>query len=230
MSPKSHTSRSRLVVTIVALASLAVAATAGAAVYVYSNGFGSHGAYKQIKQIGAGKKACQEKYVGGSNKMSVTYKNKRFCSYKPPVEADSDQPDHEVIMTAKFKRNNATKRAKKAAYLAVRVRAGGASSYELQVHPVKRTFVMLRNGQAAGLPGGETNAVKPLGKDNTLRLRSINSQVTAFVNGERVGNFVDPNPNQVTGRRVNFGPGFSQDVPRGPIAFIGRVQVGVPNP
>ncbi len=230
MSPNHHTSRLRIAALAVALASLAFAATAGAVVYIYSNGFGTHGAYEQIKQLGGGKKACKEKYLAGSNQMSVTLKGKRFCVYTPPVEADSDQPDHEVIMNARFKRNGAKKRAQKATYLAVRVRSGGSSRYELVVHPALKTFKMLRNSDGSGLPGGQDNVIRPLGKVNSLRLRASGGKVVGFVNGERVGGFTDPNANGVKGRRVNFGSGFSKDVPGGPVALIERVKVGLPNP
>lgn len=230
MSPNAQSSRFRLAAATAVFVFLALAATAGAVVYVYSNNFGSHGAFQEINQLGSGKKACREKYLGAAEKMRVTLKDKRFCAYTPPVEADADQPDHEVVLGARFKRNDATERAEKATYLAVRVRASGPSHYELLVHPALKTVQFSRNGDASGLPGGEDNAVNSLGKLNTLRLRVTGGQVTGFVNGQNVGSFTDGNPNQVAGRKVNFGPGFSRNVPSGPIALIERVQVGVPNP
>ncbi|MDQ3571845.1 MAG: hypothetical protein M3383_03160 [Actinomycetota bacterium] len=230
MSPMPKRSRFRLVAALAATAALALAATAGAVVYIYKNNFSSHGEYKEIDQVGGGKRICQEKYVPEKDKMRVSLKGERFCVYAPPIEGDSGRPDHDIVVAASYNRGDSSDRAKKATFLAVRVRAGGESNYELRIRPDGRNFRMYRNGDPTGLPGGSSTAVKPLGKLNTLRLRVLNDVVVGYVNREEVGRFTDPVPGQVTGRRVTFGTGFDRDVPRGPVAFFDLVKVGVPNP
>jgi len=228
MPPLPKRSTFRLTAVLAALAALAFAATAGAVIYVYKNNFSSHGEYKEIDQLGGGKRVCQEKYIPEKDKMRVSLKDERFCVYTPPVEGDSDRPDHDIVVAASYTRGDSSDRAQKATFLAVRVRAGGESNYELRVRPEVRSFRMSRNGNSTGLPGGSSTAVKPLGKLNTLRLRVLNDVVVAFVNRQEVGRFTDPAPGQVTGRRVTFGTGFDRDVPRGPVAFFDLVKVGVP--
>jgi hypothetical protein len=54
--------------------------------------------------------------------------------------------------------------------------------------------------------------------------------VTAFVNGASVASYDDPNPGQVSGRKVAFGIGSRKNVNNGPIGVFKSVKVGVPTP
>ncbi len=54
--------------------------------------------------------------------------------------------------------------------------------------------------------------------------------MTAFVNGNSVASYTDPNPGQVTGSKVAFGIGSTKKANPGPAGRFTSVKVGVPNP
>ena len=77
---------------------------------------------------------------------------------------------------------------------------------------------------------GGSNQINPLGEKNKLRLRITGGNVTAFVNGNSIATFDDPNPGQVTGRKVAFGVGSTKGANNGPIGVFKQIKVGVPTP
>lgn len=206
-------------------------ASASAVVYIYKNNFGSNSAYKEIDTISGGKK-CDRRYSKDSKIMRVELRGLTFCEYSPPVTGDADQPDHEIVMDGRILAAT-PKNVREDAYLAVRVRVGDGTWYEFRVTPKGEEYRFTREpaGGASGLPiTGTHNKIKPIGENNKLRLRITGNDVTAFVSGESVVTYNDPNPGQVTGRKVAFGVGSTKKANPGPVARITSIKVGVPTP
>jgi len=227
-----RSSRARLVAVLAACASFALVASAAAVVYIYKNGFGSGAAYREIAQTGGGNNACDESYSSGSKSMRIEVSNKTFCEYSPPVTGDSAEPDHEIVAEGRIL-DATPKKSRKAAYLGVRVRVGNDTFYELRINPKKKEFKLNRtpSGGGSGLPiSGGSNQINPLGSKNKLRLRITGGSVTAFVNGTSIANYDDPNPGQVTGRKVAFGVGSTKGANNGPVGVFKSIKVGVPTP
>lgn len=209
----------------------AFVASASAVVYVYKNTFGSKGAYKEVDQTSGGKK-CDRQYSSDSKAMRVEMRGKTFCEYSPPVTGDEDQPDHEIVMDGRIL-DATPKNVRDEAYLAVRARVGDGTWYEFRVTPKGRQYRFTREpaGGASGLPiTGSDNKIKPIGENNKLRLRVTGNDATAFVNGKSVESYNDPNPGQVTGRKVAFGVGSTKKANPGPVARFTSIKVGVPTP
>lgn len=228
----TRTVRSRIALAAVACASFAFVSSAAAVIYIYSNKFGSTAAYQEIDQTGGGKQACDESYSKDAQAMRIEMSGKTFCEYSPPVTGDADQPDHEIVVTGRILKST-PKNTRKVAYIGVRVRVGDNTYYELRVTPKGGKYRLTRNpaGGGSGLPiSGDSNKINPLGEKNTVRLRITGGDVTGFVNGASVATYSDPNPGQVTGRKVSFGIGSTKDSRQGPIGAFKSVRVGVPSP
>jgi hypothetical protein len=216
---------------IAVCALFAFVASASAVVYIYKNNFGSKRAFNEIDLISGGKK-CERDYSAASKVMRVEMRGDTFCEYSPPVIGDADQPDHEIVVDGRILEAT-PKNVREQAYLAVRVRVGDGTWYEFRVTPKGEKYRLTREpaGGASGLPiNGTENKIKPLGENNKLRLRITGNDVTAFVNGESVETYNDPNPGQVTGRKVAFGVGSTKKANPGPVARFTSVKVGVPTP
>jgi hypothetical protein len=206
-------------------------ASASAVVYIYKNNFGSKQSYDEIEQISGGKK-CDRKYSSDAKVMRVEVRGSTFCEYSPPVIGDAEQPDHEIVAQGRILKAT-PKNVREQAYLAVRVRVGDGTWYELRVMPKGKKYRFTRKpaGGGSGLPiNGTDNGIKPLGENNKLRLRVKGNDVKAFVNGKSVQSYNDPNPGQVTGRKVSFGVGSTKKANPGPVARFESIKVGVPNP
>lgn len=209
----------------------AFVASASAVVYIYKNNFGSKSAYDEIDSISGGKK-CDRNYSPDSKVMRVDMRGKTFCEYSPPVTGDADQPDHEIVMEGRILEAT-PKNVRRDAYLAVRVRVGDGTWYEFRVTPKGEEYRFTREpaGGGSGLPiNGTDNKIKGIGVTNKLRLRITGNDVTAFINGKSVETYNDPNPGQVTGRKVAFGVGSTKKANPGPVARFTSIKVGVPTP
>ena len=209
----------------------AFVSSAAAVVYVYKNNFGSKQSYNEIDLISGGKK-CSRSYQADTNVMRAELRGKTFCEYSPPVTGDSDQPDHEIVVDGRIL-DATPKNVRDQAYLAARVRVGGDTWYEFRVTPKGEKYRFTREpaGGGSGLPiTGTDNKIRPIGENNKLRLRITGNDVTAFVNGESVESYNDPNPGQVTGRKVAFGVGSTKKANPGPVARFTSIKVGVPTP
>lgn len=223
--------RTRLTLGVALCGLLAFASSAVAVVYVYKNGFGSESAYNDIKTLSGGNK-CDRSYSSESSAMRIEMRGRTFCEYSPPVTGDADQPDHEIIAEGKIL-DATPKNVREQAYLAVRVRVGEGTYYEFRVTPKGREYRLTREpaGGGSGLPiTGTANAIKPIATNNKLRLRVTGNDVTAFVNGNSVATYTDPNPGQVTGRKVSFGIGSTKKANPGPVGRFTSIKVGVPTP
>ena len=227
MSPQRPTTRSLAVLLTAGVLTLAIAGSAAAVIYVYGNGFKSKGSVTELEKSGGGD-GCDKRFRKRSRDMSITLQGRRLCGYSPPVFGDSDQPDHVVYAKGQVLASKTPKKLRKGAYLAVEVRVGGGDSYELQVKPKGRRFKLLRNPSSAAVSeSGQSNAIKPLKQPNALRLEVKGARVRAFANGQLLASVEDPNPGQLSGRRVSLGLGSRKDSSRSTVGVFERVRVGV---
>lgn len=225
------TARLQLTLALALCGLFALVSSAAAVVYVYKNGFNSLAAYNEVDQISGGNN-CDSSYSSGSKAMRIEMRGRTFCEYSPPVTGDADQPDHEIVAEGRILPSTPDN-VKKQSYLGVRVRVGEGTYYEFRVTPKEKAYRLNRvpSGGGAGLPvTGNANAIKPVGEKNKLRLRITGNDVTAFVNGNPVATYNDPNPGQVTGRKVSLGIGSTKKTNPGPIGVFTALKVGVPNP
>jgi hypothetical protein len=227
MRSNRNTARPLAVLLAAGALSLTLAAGALAVVYVYGNGFSSKQAFKEVERAGGGKK-CDKRYRKESTAMRVSVQGKRLCEFSPPVVGDAPQPDHVVYAKGQVLPKKTPKSLREAAYLAVKVRAGRGDSYELQVRPKGGRFKLLRSPAAGAVSEqGKSDAIKPLKRTNALRLEVKGARVKAFVNGEELASVVDPNPEEVGGRKVAFGIGSRKNSSRAIIGVFERIRVGI---
>ena len=228
--------RSRLTtaagVALVALVVLvAVAATALAGVTVYKNTFAHKGDAKELRH--AEGKHCRRslRKKAGNLRVDVT-KSPETCGYRPPVEGDTDGPDHSFEAKVRFMRNKSAG-LRKHAYVAVDVRSGKSSGYELRVFPVKHRFRVVRKPTGGGhdFPAkGTSRAIKGFNKANVLSLKASGSKVTARVNGTKVAKLTDSNPAQVGGRKVEVAIGSGKRSSKTVSATVDDLKLQVPTP
>ncbi|CAN5220924.1 hypothetical protein BH24ACT23_BH24ACT23_12480 [soil metagenome] len=208
---------------------LAVVATASAALYVYTNNFSRPSDVRELDRTSGGKKVCDIALRKKSKTVRIIARKDKLCGYSPPVFADSDRPNHEIVAKGMVA-SRTPKSQRRAAYLALRIREDGGDYYEFIVKPKTGRFILDRGSAVAGLPiKGDSNKVKTLGENNLLRLKARGSKVTAHVNGEKVATFTDPSPGVVDGRSTSFGLGSTKDSVKVPIGRFTQVKVGVPN-
>src|SRR5688500_259071 len=227
LQSKRRTTRSLAVLLTAGTLTLAVASGAAAVIYVYGNGFKSKSSVSQLEKSGGGDR-CDKRFRKRSRDMTITLEGKRLCGYSPPVFGDTAQPDHVVYAKGEISTKKTAKKLRKAAYLAVEVRVGGGDSYELQVHPKGRRFKLIRNPSSSAVSeSGDSNAIKPIKDPNALRLEVKGARVRAFANGQLLASVEDPNPGQLSGRRVSFGLGSRKDSSRSTVGVFERVRVGI---
>jgi hypothetical protein len=219
----------------VALAALIVAglaaATALAGVTVYKNSFARKSDAKELRH--AEGKHCQRslRKKAGNLRVDLT-KSPVRCGYRPPVEGDTDGPDHSFEAKVRFLRNG-SKGLRKHAYVAIAVRSGRTSGYELRVFPVRHSFRLVRNPSGGGhdFPAkGTSKAIKGFNKANVLNLKAVGSRVTARVNGAKVAKASDSNPAQVGGRKLEVAIGSGKRSSKTISATIDNLKLQVPTP
>jgi hypothetical protein len=206
-------------------------ATAVAGITVYKNNFSRRSEARQLKH--ADGKHCDKRWRKKAQSLLVDVKKgPGACGYRPPVEGDSDGPDHDFQAEGKLLR--ATPRGLRAsAYLAIAVRSGASSRYELRVFPKKHKYELRRapSGGGGGFPKrGKSRAIKGANKANVLRLRAVGNNVTAKVNGKRLAQVTDSNAGQVGGRRLEVFVGNKRSTRKDVVASIDNLRLQVPNP
>ena len=91
------------VVLVAAIAIGVAAATAAAGVTVYKNNFAHKGDAKELRH--AEGKHCKRQFRKKSKDVQINVsKSPDACGYRPPVEGDTDGPDHNFQARAKFLR------------------------------------------------------------------------------------------------------------------------------
>lgn len=227
MRPKRKTTRTMALLLTAGALSLALTASAAAVIYVYGNGFSSKGAIKEMKRSGGGKK-CDKRYREKSKQMGVTVEGKRLCEFSPPVVGDGGQPDHVVYAKGQILPKKTPKALREAAYLAVKLRLGRGDWYELEIRPKGGRYKLSRSPQEGAVSeAGRSDAIRKLNKPNALRLEAKGARITASVNGDELVSVVDPNPDEVGGRKVGFGIGSRKNSKRPVVGAFDRVRVGI---
>jgi hypothetical protein len=207
------------------------AATALAGVTVYRNGFSKKGEVKELRQ--AQGKHCKRSFRKKAGKLRIDVtRGAEVCGYRPPVEGDTGGPNHSFQAVAKFLRST-PKGLRKDAYVAVLVRSGKSSDYELRVFPVRHRFRLVRSpsGGGSGFPSqGRSSAIKGFNKPNVLDLKAVGSRVTARVNGTKIITVTDTDPAQVDGRRLEIAVANGKRSDNTVSATIDKLKVQVPTP
>lgn len=207
-----------------------LAAAAVAAVRVYDNDFSSRAEYREVGKS-QGTERCDRSYREKSNAMRVAVRSgPTTCSYRPPVQGDSELPDHDVRLDAKILKST-EKSVRGGAFAELSVRSGGGGvGYSLRVFPHKQRFELARGpGGGGDFPvEGKSPQIKPVNKRNELRLVAAGADVRALVNGEEVARVSDQSPGQVGGRKIRFGVGSEKDSGKDVVAVIKQISVAIP--
>jgi hypothetical protein len=210
----------------VALAAVAVATT------VYSNDFSSESKFKQIVRSGGGKR-CDHNYRAKSETMHVSVKaGPATCSFRPPLQGDSELPDHIARVQSKILKKTPNS-ARGGAFIEVDVRAGGSGvAYSLLIFPEKKRWELLRGPKGGGdFPArGKSKAIKGVNQPNVVQLAARGARLEAAVNGKELTTVTDTDPGQVSGRKVRFGIGTANESNKDVIAVVKRISVAVPTP
>jgi hypothetical protein len=214
-----------------ALALGLAAAVALAAVTVYKNNFSSKAEARELHH-------SRGKHCGKSWRRKVeSVRVKRTggsgaCGYRPPIEGDTDGPDHDFRARLKLLKTT-PKGVRRGAYVAIAVRSGRGSGYELRIFPKKHRF-QLRRSPSGGGPTfpvtGRNREIKRVNKPNVVRLKAVGGRVTASVNGTRLANVTDPNAGQVGGRKLEVAVGHKRRSRKDVVATFDNLRVAVPNP
>jgi hypothetical protein len=222
----------RLVVpALVAVATALVASVALAGVAVYSNDFSSSKEAKELRH--AEGKHCKKDWRKKAKSLKVEAERGRtVCGYRPPVQGDAARPNHKIRVEGKLLKST-PKKVRDRVYLAVAVRSGKDSGYELQVFPTQHKFRLMRRAGSDNVKvlakGGSKN-VKGVNKPNVLNLSVRGSQLAAGVNGKRVAKVADRSSGQIDGRKLELMLGYSKKRKKPAAATFDNLQVQVPKP
>jgi hypothetical protein len=216
-------------------AALLLVSSAGAALIgIYRNPLESKGQLGQIAKL-AGERCGRSS--GGHALQVVVGKQTRECSYRTPVIGR----DLEIAATARL--SSATPIAvQRGAFLAVDLRSGEGSSYQLAVYPLQRK-VQLRKVLADGSVRyldieKDVAGVGGADRANQLRLRAFNvtsgdekgnCQLLGFLGGKLVAEATDEGAGDLKGRATGFSIG-SAKVAKGAKATFDDIVVRVPSP
>lgn len=229
--------RPRTIATLLATlgSMLALAGGASAALIgVYRNPMGTQGQREQILKLSG--KRCSRGAAGQSMRVFVG-KQTGECAYSTPVVGR----DLEIAATERLLAETPAK-PQVSAYLALNLRAGGGTRYQLAVYPKQRK-VQLRKTQSDGKVKYldiEKNVagVQGVGRANELRLRAFNvtsgsergsCHLLAYVGAELVSNVVDEHAGEMHGRASAIAVGASGNA-KGTVATFDDVVVRVPSP
>ncbi|HEY7455789.1 MAG TPA: hypothetical protein VH703_00810 [Solirubrobacterales bacterium] len=217
------------------LGALAVAAGASAAVIgLYRNNMESSGLRAQIVKLSG--ERCK---AGGSSSAFRIYVGKRTteCAYRTPVIGR----DLEVAASGRLLQGT-PKAVKRNAFLAVNLRAGGASArYQLAVFPLQRKAQLRRysaNGDVKYLRVARAIRTKGINGANEIRLRAFNvtsgpekgsCRILAWVGRQLVADVSDPAAGELQGRTSGFSLGAVGNA-KGALGSFDDVVVRVPSP
>ena len=230
MGPRRRT-RPAAALLAAALALGLAAAVALAGVTVYKNNFSSETEAKELRHSSG--KHCAKRWRQKAKSVRVQRnRGSGACGYRPPVEGDTAGPDHDF--RAKEKLLKATpKGIRGSAYVAVAVRSGKGSGYQLRIFPKRHKFELRRtpSGGGSGFPAkGRNRAIKGVGKPNAVRLKADGNKVTARVNGTQLAKVTDSNAGQVDGRKLEVAVGNERDSNKQVVATFDNLKLLVPNP
>jgi hypothetical protein len=221
--------------TAVALASLALAASSGAAlVGIYRNPMESQGQRSEVLKLSG--QSCER--GGSSHALRIAIgKKTRECSYRTPVIGR----DLEIAATMRLLQKT-PKALRGKAFLALTLRSGEGAHYQLVVFPLQRKAQLrktLPNGSITYLRiAKNVTAVMGVDKANKLRLRAFNitqgpekgrCRILAFVGSQQVADFTDRAAGELKGRASGFVVGATRSA-NGVVASVDDVVVRSPSP
>ncbi len=216
---------------LVAVAAALATATAIAGVTVYTNNFSNKGGVKELRH--AEGKHCDKGWRQKAKKVVVkAKKGKTVCGYRPPVQGDSDAPDHSFTATEKLAKST-PKKVRDHVYVGIAVRSAKDVGYELWVFPSERKFKLARRAgsdKPTFLAKGDNKAIKGKGKPNHLGLKAVGSKIIAKVNGKRLAKTVDRNAGQVDGRKLEVMLGYKKHRSKSVSMTLDDLKLQVPNP
>jgi hypothetical protein len=220
--------RKAATVALGALAALALASVALAAVEVYSNDFKSKAEFKQARVAGKG---CDKGWSRKQERLDVESKGgPARCKLKLPVQGDAAQPDHELEVTAKVDKST-PKSVRKQVYVAVSVREGKESRYELRVFPHRQRYDLRREPDDNAFPErGEDKAIGRIGERNRIRVQAFEGRIQASVNKKKIGPVEDPAAGDLRGTRMSATLGVEGRTGKDVAAWFDDVKVRIPNP
>jgi hypothetical protein len=218
-----------LLAAAISLGLAAVAAYAG--VTVYKNNFSSKAEAKELRHSRGGH--CAKRWREKAKTVRAQRnRGSGACGYRPPVEGDTSGPDHDFRVKEKLLKAT-PKGIRGTAYVAVVVRSGKGSGYELRIFPKQHKFQLRRapSGGGSGFPAeGTSQAIKGVGKPNVLRLKAFGNKVTARVNGTQLAKVTDSNAGQVDGRKLEVAVGNKRRSNKQVVATFDNLKLLVPNP
>jgi hypothetical protein len=217
------------------IGALALATTAGAAlVSIYRNNVVTVPQKAQLVKL-SGRNCAR----GGSKRALRVVIGKRTpeCAYRIPVVGR----DLEIAATERLL-SGTPKRLRRRMFLAVNLRAGGRSKYQLAVLPLQKK-VLLRKYESDGsikylAIAKSVRSVAGINAANQLRLRAFNiaggpergqCRLLALVGGKLVANVVDPSTSDLSGRTSAVSVGSTGSATRA-VASFSNVVVRVPSP
>lgn len=220
----------------VAIASLALAASAGAALIgLYRNGMETDAQRGQIGKL-SGERCGRG---GSATAFQITVgKGTSECAYRTPVVGR----DLEIAATERLF-SSTPKAVKRKAFLAVNLRTGDAGAgYQLAVFPLQRKAQLrkvLSDGRVEYLHIERgVAAIMGTDKPNVLRLQAFNvtsgpdrgkCRVVAFVGATQVADVLDSAAGELQGRGSSFSIGAVGNA-KGAVGSVDDVVIRVPSP
>ncbi len=220
-----------LALAVAAVAAAVIAATAFGGVTVYSNDFSSKKEAKQLRHA-EGKHCTRDWRKKGESLIVTADRGKMVCGYRPPVEGDSDAPNHKFKGAAKLLKQT-PKSVRNRVYVGLAVRSAKDTGYQLQVFPSERSFKLVRmNGteKVEVMARGDNKAIKGTNKPNVLTLSAVGAQIVGRVNGKKVAKANDGNAGQVDGRKLEIMLGYKKKRSKPASATFDTLEVQVPQP
>jgi hypothetical protein len=220
---------------VAALASLAISASAGAAlIAIYRNPMESQGQREEAVKLSG--ERCQR---GGSSHAFRIVVGKRTseCSYRTPVVGR----DLEISATMRLLSNTPIALRKKA-FLGLTLRSGDGAHYQLTVFPLQRKAQLrktLTDGSVKFLQiTKNVKTVAGVDKANNLRLRAFNvtegpdkghCRLLGYVGNQLVADFNDGAAGDLAGRASGFVVGATKGA-KGVAASVDDLVIRAPNP
>jgi hypothetical protein len=208
-----------------------MAATAIAGVTVYTNNFSSKSEAKDLRHSEG--KHCNKDWRKKAKSVLVTAeKGRTVCGYSPPVQGDSNAPNHKFKAKAKLLKDT-PKSVRDGVYLGLAVRSAKDTGYQLQLFPSEHKFRLTREtgGDKVGvLAKGGNKAIDGTNKPNAMLLSAVGSKVVAKVNGKRLAKVADRGAAQVDGRKVEVLLGYKKKRSKPASATFGNLELQVPRP
>jgi hypothetical protein len=227
--------RSTGVALATAIALLALAGSAGAALIgIYRNGMETTAQRSEAVKLSG--ERCGR---GGSDHALriVVGKRTKECSYRTIVFGR----DLEISATARLL-SETPRPVRQKAYLALTLRSGDGSHYQLLAYPLQRKAQLrktLTDGSVKYLRiAKNVKSIQGVDKANLLRLRAFNittgpdkgkCRILAYVGNQLVADFTDRASGELQGRASGFAVGANKNA-KGAAASFDDVIVRVPSP